>query len=91
MGGEGAARKGGGEGRPRKGEGSGGQERGTGGGAIGFFCGRIETMSQMTSDVASNGPQPFFHIHAPKINFGQHFLGYYMPFSHLTPTKKGSL
>jgi hypothetical protein len=32
-------------------------------------------MSQMTSDVASNGPQPFFHIHAPKINFGQHFFG----------------
>jgi hypothetical protein len=24
---------------------------------------------QMTSDAASNGPQPFSHIHSPKINF----------------------
>jgi hypothetical protein len=29
------------------------------------------------SDLASNGPQPFSHIHAPKINLWQHFLGYY--------------
>jgi hypothetical protein len=29
------------------------------------------------SDLASNGPQPFFHIHAPKINLWQHFLAYY--------------
>jgi hypothetical protein len=27
----------------------------------------------MTSDVASNGPQPFSHIHAPKINFWSTF------------------
>jgi hypothetical protein len=58
----------GGEGRPRKGEGSGGQERGMGG-HLGFFCGRKETTHQMTSDLASNGPQPFSHIHAPKVNF----------------------
>jgi hypothetical protein len=29
------------------------------------------------SDLASNGPQSFSHIHAPKINLWQHFLGYY--------------
>jgi hypothetical protein len=27
------------------------------------------------SDLASNGPQPFSHIHAPKINLWQHFFG----------------
>jgi hypothetical protein len=27
------------------------------------------------SDLASNGPQPFSHIHAPKINLWQLFLG----------------
>jgi hypothetical protein len=27
------------------------------------------------SDLASNDPQPFSHIHAPKINLWQHFLG----------------
>jgi hypothetical protein len=54
-----------------------------GGGHLGF-CGRKETMTQMTSDLASNGPQPFSHIHAPKINFWQHFLGYYSrPLSRL--------
>jgi hypothetical protein len=26
------------------------------------------------SDLASNGPQPFSHIHAPKINLWQHFF-----------------
>jgi hypothetical protein len=29
------------------------------------------------SDLASNGPQPFSHIHAPKINLWQHCFGYY--------------
>jgi hypothetical protein len=29
------------------------------------------------SDLASNDPQPFSHIHAPKINLWQLFLGYY--------------
>jgi hypothetical protein len=29
------------------------------------------------SDLVSNGPQLFSHIHAPKINIWQHFLGYY--------------
>jgi hypothetical protein len=32
---------------------------------------------QMSLDFASNGPQLFPHIHAPKINLWQHFLGYY--------------
>jgi hypothetical protein len=27
------------------------------------------------SNLASNGPQPFSHIHAPKINLRQHFFG----------------
>jgi hypothetical protein len=27
------------------------------------------------SDLASNGPQPFSHIHASKINLWQHFFG----------------
>jgi hypothetical protein len=27
------------------------------------------------SDLASNGPQPFSHIHAPKINLWQLFFG----------------
>jgi hypothetical protein len=27
------------------------------------------------SDLASNGPQPFSYIHAPKINLWQHFFG----------------
>jgi hypothetical protein len=26
------------------------------------------------SDLASNGPQPFSHIHTPKINLWQHFF-----------------
>jgi hypothetical protein len=34
-----------------------------------------ETMPQMTSDFASNGPQPFSLIHAPKINFWSTFFG----------------
>jgi hypothetical protein len=36
------------------------------------------------SDLASNGPQPFSHIHAPKINLWQHFFG----ILHSTPLKK---
>jgi hypothetical protein len=47
------------EGRPGRGE----------RGAPRVFCERKETTPQMTSDLASNGPQPFSHIHAPKINF----------------------
>jgi hypothetical protein len=68
-GGEGAARK--------KRGGRGGQEGGKGG-APRVFCERKETTPQMTSDLASNGPQPFSHIHTPKINFWSTiFLGYY--------------
>jgi hypothetical protein len=73
-GGEGAARKG--EGRPRKGEGRGGQERGKGGPPRVSLREKRNDASD-DSDLASNGPQPFSHIHAPKINFWQHFLGYY--------------
>jgi hypothetical protein len=42
-------------------------------------------MPQMTSDAASNGPQPFSHIHSPKINFWVNiFLGYYRSGTHRT-------
>jgi hypothetical protein len=61
-------------GQSRKGEGRGGPERGKGGGHLGFFGGRKETTPQMTSDLASNAPQPFSHIHAPKINFWSTFF-----------------
>jgi hypothetical protein len=47
-----------------------GKERG---GHLGF-CERKETTPQMTSDFASNGPQPFSHIHATKINFWSTFF-----------------
>jgi hypothetical protein len=33
-----------------------------------------ETTPQMSLDFASNGPQLFPHIHAPKINLWQHFF-----------------
>jgi hypothetical protein len=42
-------------------------------GAHRFFCERKETTPQITSDLASNGSQPFSHIHAPKINFWSFF------------------
>jgi hypothetical protein len=54
--------------------GGGGQEREKGGRPLGLFCGRTETTPQMTSDVASNSPQPFSHIHAPKNNFWSIFF-----------------
>jgi hypothetical protein len=38
------------------------------------------------SDLASNGPQPFSHILAPKINLRQHFFG----ILHSTPLKNSS-
>jgi hypothetical protein len=67
MGGDGRLAKGKRKGRPNvgRGWGGGGQE-----GAKG-------TRSDATddSDLASNGPQPFSHIHAPKINLWQLFLG----------------
>jgi hypothetical protein len=36
-----------------------------------------ETTHQMTSDFASNGPQPFPSSTHRRSTFGQHFLGYY--------------
>jgi hypothetical protein len=38
------------------------------------------------SDLASNGPQPFSHIHTPKITFGNIYFG----ILHSTPLKKNS-
>jgi hypothetical protein len=53
-------------------------KKGKGVATKGLFCGRKEVTPQMTSDAASNGPQPFSHIHSPKINFWVNiFLGYY--------------
>jgi hypothetical protein len=50
-----------------------------GGGHLGF-CGRKETTPQMSSDFASNGPQPFPTFTHRRSTFGQHFfLGYYSP------------
>jgi hypothetical protein len=55
-------------------EGRGGQEgEKERGGHLGF-CGTKETTPQMTSDFASNGTQPFSHIHAAKINFWSTFF-----------------
>jgi hypothetical protein len=70
----------GGEGRPAKGKGEGqpsvGGERGGGGqeGAKGEKATTRVSLREKRndatndSDLASNGPQPFSHIHAPKIN-----------------------
>jgi hypothetical protein len=38
------------------------------------------------SDLAFNSPQPFSHIHAPKIKLWKHFFG----ILHSTPLKKNS-
>jgi hypothetical protein len=73
------ANKGEGEGRPSVGKGGWRpRKRKKGGRPLGFFCGRTETTLQMTSDVASNGPQPFPTSTHRIPTFGQHFfLGYY--------------
>jgi hypothetical protein len=63
-----------GEGWLQGGEGRGGQEGEKERGDHLGFCGRKETMPQMNSDFASNGPQPFSHIHATKINFWSTFF-----------------
>jgi hypothetical protein len=48
------------------------------GAATSGFCGRKETTPQMTSDLASNIPQPFPTSTHQRLTFGQHFfLGYY--------------
>jgi hypothetical protein len=75
MRGEGAASKMEGEGRPSVGKGGGGQERGKGGRAATRVSLREKrNYASDDSDLASNGPQPFSHIHAPKINLWQHFF-----------------
>jgi hypothetical protein len=71
----GGAAKGGEKGgwRPRKGKNRGATTR---------VLWEKETTPQMSLDFASNGPQLFPHIHAPKINLWQHFLGYYKDARH---------
>jgi hypothetical protein len=67
--------------------GVGGQEKGKIGGATTRVLWEEELTPQMSLDFASNGPQLFPHIHAPKINLWQHFLGYYS----FSPQSNGSL
>jgi hypothetical protein len=55
----------GGEGRPRKGK----------RGAPRVSLREKRNDASDDSDLASNGPQPFSHIHTPKINLLQHFFG----------------
>jgi hypothetical protein len=42
---------------------------------LGFSLREKRSDATDDSDFASNGPQPFSHIHAPKINLWQHFFG----------------
>jgi hypothetical protein len=80
----------GGEGRPAKGKGGGATKCGGEGGGVAAQKGQKgerattrvslrEKRNDATydSDLASNSPQPFSHIHTLKINLWQHFLGYY--------------
>jgi hypothetical protein len=68
--------KGKGEGRPRVGKRGGWRPRkGKNRGATTRVLWEKETTPQMSLDFASNGPQLFPHIHAPKINLWQHFFG----------------
>ena len=53
--------------------GVGGQEKGKKGATTRVLWEK-ETTPQMSLDFASNGPQLFPHIHAPKINLWQHFF-----------------
>jgi len=53
---------------------------------LGFSLREKRSDASDDSDLASNGPQPFSHIHAPKINLWQHFFG----ILHSTPLKKNS-
>jgi hypothetical protein len=67
--------KGKGEGRPRVGKRGGWRPRkGKNSGATTRVLWKKETTPQMSLDFASNGPQLFSHIHAPKINLWQHFF-----------------
>jgi hypothetical protein len=79
--------KGKGEGRPRVGKRGGRRPRkGKNRGATTRVLWEKETTHQMSLDFASNGPQLFPHIHAPKINLWQHFLGYYTDVQASTAT-----
>jgi hypothetical protein len=73
-------------GRPAKGKGGGatksvGGERGGKKGQKGERANTTVSLREKRndatddSDLASNGLQPFSHIHAPKINLWQHFFG----------------
>jgi hypothetical protein len=42
---------------------------------LGFSLREKRSDATDDSDLSSNGPQPFSHIHTPKINLWQHFLG----------------
>jgi hypothetical protein len=76
MGGEGDQPRGKGEGRPRvwgrKGAAKKGQKGERANTRVSLREKRNDAIDD--SDLASNGPQPFSHIHAPKINLWQHFF-----------------
>jgi hypothetical protein len=80
-----AASQGKGEGRPNVGERGVEAKKGKKGGRATTRVSLREKRNDATddSDLASNGPQPFSHIHAPKINLWQHFLGYYTGALHM--------
>jgi hypothetical protein len=78
MGGEGGQPRGKGKGRPSVwGEKGGAAKNGQKGERVTTRVSLREKRNDATddSDLASNGPQPFSHIHAPKINLWQHFFG----------------
>jgi hypothetical protein len=79
MGGEGDQPRGKGEGRPSVGGGGrkgGAAKKGQKGEKATTRVSLREKRNDATddSDLASNGPQPFFDIHAPKINLLQQFF-----------------
>jgi hypothetical protein len=79
MGGEGGQPRGEGKGRPSVGGRKGGDQEGAKGEKATTRVSLWEKRNDATddSDLACNGPQPFSHIHAPKINLWQLFLRYY--------------
>jgi hypothetical protein len=72
------AAKGKGEGRPSVGKGGLVAKKRERGGATTRVLWEKETTPQMSSDFASNGPQPFPSSTHRRSTFGQYFLGYYI-------------
>jgi hypothetical protein len=81
MGGEGGQPRGEGKGRPSVWVGRKGGQEGQKGKRATARVSLREKRNDATddSDLASNDPQPFFHIHAPKIILWQLFFGILQP------------